>query len=113
MKSHFAPLDLENKKQSEPKKVWDYYGLSSEAWTNLTTHEREVHYNRVRACDHVYEYSGVEGNNADERLRWQDSHDPYFATPHMMACTHELKCPCQMCVGQIGIARGTAEEMVL
>ena len=72
-------------------------------WEDLTAEQREIHYNRVRPCNHEYVYPMPD----DQRLREAYSFDPYFHTAHMEPCTRlsnpfEL-CECQMCVLKIGI----------
>jgi hypothetical protein len=92
----------------------DRYGFSEKGWKELTTEQRETHYNRLRPCEHKYEYQGIETapgvfDKSDERLRWQYSFDPYFHTAHLLPHSVELffkgECKCQTCAGKFGIER--------
>lgn len=79
-------------------------------WKAMTPEQREIHYNRNRHCEHIYEYPGVETepgvfDKTNERLRESYSFDPYFHTAHMEPCTKEKKCACAMCSQKIGIER--------
>lgn len=78
-------------------------------WTDLTSEQREIQYNRDRKCKHEYTYSGPD---YAPDLRESFSFDPYFHTAHMDPCARygtpppsrwSIDCECQMCVGKIGV----------
>jgi hypothetical protein len=86
------------------KSVWNRYGLSEKEWLDLSPEDRVTHYNRNRRRSpnvNMFEWPSD--------LMWSYSHDPYFHTPQMEPCKRpdvsSKECPCNMCVGKIGIAR--------
>ena len=81
-------------------------------WLDLTTEQREIHYNRTRKCNHEYKFPFPE----HPELRDAYSYDPYAHTSHSPPHSAELffmgKCPCNTCVLGFGIERGTEIKRV-